>query len=142
MTNTLQLAPSPGRSPSTRTLVRGGRTSAADGTTITYLARGEGPVVLGVHGGLGSAISMPITYPLPDIAYLEHRVAAGDCEQLLLDITPAAGGFSTAELAALHSDPLWMSKIAHAPTLVPTMRIMASLPAAVDRHAALTCLPG
>lgn len=222
MTNSLQPAPSPSRSPSVRTLVRGGRASSADGTTITYLARGKGPVVLGVHGGLGSAISLlplaehlaadfevvlinlrghgtsgwdqspphithmiddvlavtdavgpvttlfgysygavialetalaapehftrlalyepplPISYPLPDITHLEHRIAAGDYEQLLLDITPAAGGFSTAELATLRSDPLWMSKVAHAPTLVPTMRILASLPAAVDRYAALT----
>ncbi|MBF6270742.1 alpha/beta hydrolase [Nocardia farcinica] len=222
MTSTLQPAPPPGRSPSPRTLVRGGRVKSSDGTTITYLARGKGPVVLGVHGGLGSAISLlplaehladdfevvlinlrghgtsgwgnspprithmiddiravtaavgpvttlfgysygavialetalaapehfsrlalyepplPITYPIPDITHLENRINAGDYEQLLLDITPAAGGFSAAELAALRSDPLWMSKVAHAPTLIPTMQILASLPHAVDQYAALT----
>ncbi|MGK8507265.1 alpha/beta fold hydrolase [Nocardia asiatica] len=195
---------------------------SSDGTTITYLARGKGPVVLGVHGGLGSAISLlplaehladdfevvlinlrghgtsgwgnapphithmiddiravtaavgpvttlfgysygavialetalaapehfsrlalyepplPITYPIPNSTHLDNRVNAGDYEQLLLDITPAAGGFSAAELAALRSDPLWMSKVAHAPTLIPTMQILASLPHAVDQYAALT----
>ncbi|MFI9531822.1 hypothetical protein ACIG56_01145 [Nocardia fusca] len=39
-------------------LVRGGRVISADGTPITYLTRGSGPVLLAVHGGLGSAVSM------------------------------------------------------------------------------------
>src|SRR5690606_28728634 len=41
-----------------QTLVRGGHVVSADGTSITYLARGSGPVLLAVHGGLGSAVSM------------------------------------------------------------------------------------
>ncbi|MFI2231717.1 alpha/beta fold hydrolase [Nocardia testacea] len=39
-------------------LLRGGRVISADGTPITYLTRGSGPVLLAVHGGLGSAVSM------------------------------------------------------------------------------------
>ncbi|MGY5280023.1 alpha/beta fold hydrolase [Nocardia gipuzkoensis] len=196
--------------------------TSADGTTITYLARGAGPVIVGVHGGLGSAISLlpvaghladdfevvlidlrghgtsgwghspphighmiddvlavidavgpvttlfgysygavialetalaapdridrlalyepplPITYPIPDLTQLENRLTAGDYEQLLLDTTPAAGGFSATELAALRADPLWMTKVAHAPTLVPTMRILAALPPTVERYAAVS----
>ncbi|MGY1982173.1 alpha/beta fold hydrolase [Nocardia gipuzkoensis] len=203
-------------------LVRGGAVTSADGTTITYLARGAGPVIVGVHGGLGSAISLlpvaghladdfevvlidlrghgtsgwghspphighmiddvlavidavgpvttlfgysygavialetalaapdridrlalyepplPITYPIPDLTQLENRLTAGDYEQLLLDTTPAAGGFSATELAALRADPLWMTKVAHAPTLVPTMRILAALPPTVERYAAVS----
>lgn len=41
-----------------RGLVRGGRVLSADGTPITYLVRGSGPVLVAVHGGLGSAVSM------------------------------------------------------------------------------------
>lgn len=39
-------------------LVRGGEVISADGTPITYLIRGAGPVLPAVHGGLGSAVSM------------------------------------------------------------------------------------
>ncbi|MEV0108195.1 hypothetical protein AB0H42_17915 [Nocardia sp. NPDC050799] len=39
-------------------LVRGGGVVSADGTPITFLVRGAGPVLSAVHGGLGSAVSM------------------------------------------------------------------------------------
>ncbi|WP_254854145.1 alpha/beta fold hydrolase [Nocardia donostiensis] len=203
-------------------MVRGGRVTSADGTPITYLTRGHGPVILTVHGGLGSAVSMlplaghlagdhtvvamncrghgtsgspqsppdirhevadiaavidavgpiemlfgysygavlalettlaaperipllavyepplPITYPIPDIACLDTALAAGEYEQLLLRASAAAGGFSLAELAALREDPLWWFKVAQAPTLAATMRVLAGLDPAVDRYTAIT----
>ncbi len=81
---------------------------------------------------------LPITYPIPAITGLENRLTAGDYEQLLLDTTPAAGGFTATELAALRTDPLWMSKVAHVPTLVPTMQILAGLAPTVEQYAAVT----
>ncbi|WP_431939992.1 alpha/beta fold hydrolase [Nocardia grenadensis] len=55
-------------------LVRGGRVISADGTPITYLVRGAGPVLVAVHGGLGSAVSM-----LPLAGRLgEHYTVVGE----------------------------------------------------------------
>jgi pimeloyl-ACP methyl ester carboxylesterase len=202
--------------------VRGGRVSSPDGTAITYLTRGTGPVVLAVHGGLGSAVSMlplaahladkytvvamncrghgtsgppqsppgigrevedilavaaavgpvaglfgysygavlaleaartapdrfarlavyepplPITYPLPNLDALDTALAGGNYEQLLLHASTGAGGFSPDELATLRADPLWWSKVAQAPTLAATMRVLAGLDPVVDRYAAIT----
>ncbi|MFI9534387.1 alpha/beta fold hydrolase [Nocardia fusca] len=57
-------------------LVRSGRVVSADGTPITYLMRGAGPVLLAVHGGLGSAVSM-----LPPAVHLagHYTVVAVNC---------------------------------------------------------------
>ena len=38
--------------------VRGGQVTSVDGTAISYLARGSGPVVVCLHGGLGTAVSL------------------------------------------------------------------------------------
>ena len=38
--------------------VRGGQVTSVDGTTIRYLARGRGPVVVCLHGALGTALSL------------------------------------------------------------------------------------
>ncbi|SIB25642.1 alpha/beta fold hydrolase [Mycobacteroides abscessus] len=47
--------------------LRGGSVRSADGTEITYLVRGEGPVLVAVHGGLGTALSlMPLADHLTD----------------------------------------------------------------------------
>ncbi|MGY1947661.1 alpha/beta fold hydrolase [Nocardia asiatica] len=205
-----------------RALVRGGRVPSADGTTISYLARGGGPRILCIHGGLGSALSLqplaqyladdfevvtmncrghgtsgwgqsppdiarevedvlavidavgqitalfgysygavlalettlaaadriprlalyepplPITYPLPDLEALETALATGEYEQLLLAASAVGGGFSPTELAALREDPLWLSKVAHAPTLIPTMRVLAGLEPTVEQYAKVT----
>ncbi|PPJ02549.1 alpha/beta hydrolase [Nocardia cyriacigeorgica] len=202
--------------------IRGGHVDSADGTTISWLARGHGPVIVAVHGGLGSAVSMmplaahldrdfevvamncrghgtsappqspadiaheiadiiavidavgpiamlfgysygavvaletalaapakvpklvlyepplPITYPLPDLTALDTALAAGDYEQLLLAASTTGGGFSADELAALREDPLWPIKVAQAPTLAATMRVLAGLPRSVDRYAAIS----
>jgi pimeloyl-ACP methyl ester carboxylesterase len=212
----------PTTSPPSETLVRGGRVPSADSTTISYLTRGSGPVILVIHGGLGSALSLqpsaghladefevaamncrghgtsqwgqsppniarevedvlavcdavgpisalfgysygavlaletalaaperipklalyepplPVTYPIPDPALIETAIAAGDYEQLLLDATPGSGGFSPAELAAVRDDPLWLSKVAHAPTLIPTMQVLSGLSPTVDQYTAVT----
>lgn len=203
-------------------LVRGGEVISADGTPITYLVRGGGPVLLAVHGGLGSAVSMlplaghlaehytvvamdcrghgtsgaprsgpdiahevaditavidavgpvevvfgysfgavlaletalrepewvprlavyepplPATYPIPDLAVVDSAIAAGDYERLALQGSAAAGGFSPAELAALRADPLWWHKVAQAPTLAATLRVLAGLDPVVARYAAIT----
>ncbi|WP_327110748.1 alpha/beta hydrolase [Nocardia sp. NBC_01730] len=203
-------------------LVRGGRVVSDDGTQITYLSRGTGPVILTVHGGLGSAVGMlplaghlaesytvvamncrghgtsgppqsapdithevadilavidavgpievlfgysygavlaletaltaparipalavyepplPITYPVPDIAAVDAALAAGEYEHLILQASAAAGGFSSAELAALRADPLWWFKVTQAPTLAATLRVLAGLDPAVDRYAVIT----
>ncbi|MBF6302896.1 alpha/beta hydrolase [Nocardia amamiensis] len=195
---------------------------STDGTIISYLARGSGPRILGIHGGLGSALSLqplaqhladdfqvvtmncrghgtsewgqspphiarevedvlavidavgpitalfgysygavlaletalaaadciprlalyepplPITYPIPDLAALETALAAGNYEQLLLNASVTGGGFSPTELAALREDPLWLAKVAHAPTLVPTMRVLAGLEPTVEQYAEVT----
>ncbi|WP_051757261.1 alpha/beta fold hydrolase [Nocardia sp. NRRL WC-3656] len=203
-------------------LVRGGRVHSTDGTMISYLARGSGPVIVCLHGGLGSALSLapladhlagefevvtvnlrghgtsqwgqspphitheiddilticdavgpigalfgysfgavlaletalaapdlipalalyepplPVTYPIPDPALIEKAITAGLYEQLLLDATPGSGGLSDTELATIREDPLWLSKIAHAPTLVPTMQVLASLAPTVDQYSEVT----
>ncbi|WP_406279303.1 alpha/beta fold hydrolase [Nocardia sp. NBC_00881] len=203
-------------------LLRGGRVRSADGTMISYLTRGSGPVVVCLHGGLGSALSLlplsahladeyeivmmnlrghgtsqwgqsppaiaheiedilavveavgplralfgysygavlaletalaapqrinklalyepplPVTYPIPDPALLETALASGDYEQLLLTATTGSGGLSPTELAALREDPLWPSKVAHAPTLVPTMQVLAGLQPTVEQYAAVS----
>ncbi|WP_280331137.1 alpha/beta hydrolase [Nocardia wallacei] len=202
-------------------LVRGGRTISADGTAITWLARGAGPVILAVHGGLGSAVSMlpladhlsgfalvamncrghgtsgpaqspphigheiadvlavldavgpiemlfgysygavlaletalthpdhipklalyepplPATYPIPDLDALDTALDAGDYERLLLTASAGAGGFSPAELAAVREDPLWLHKVAQAPTLASTLRALSGLEPTVGRYVAIT----
>ncbi|WP_280489149.1 alpha/beta fold hydrolase [Nocardia carnea] len=60
----------------TQVLVRGGRVISADGTPVTYLARGSGPVLLAVHGGLGSAVSM---LPLAGHLAEHYTVVAMNC---------------------------------------------------------------
>ncbi|WP_280401274.1 alpha/beta fold hydrolase [Nocardia carnea] len=203
-------------------LVRGGRVLSADGTPITYLTLGAGPVLVAVHGGLGSAVSMlglaghlaehytvvavncrghgtsgapqsppdiahevadltavidavgpvevlfgysygavlaletalrapdqvrrlavyepplPVTYPIPDLAAVDAVIAGGDYERLILDASAVSGGFSPAELAALRADPLWWHKVAQAPTLAATLRVLAGLDPDVGRYAAIT----
>ncbi|MBF6216077.1 alpha/beta hydrolase [Nocardia puris] len=203
-------------------LVRGGHVVSADGTPITYLVQGAGPVLLAVHGGLGSAVSMlplsghlaehytvvamncrghgtsgtpqsapdithevaditavidavgpievlfgysfgavltletalrapeqvprlavyepplPVTYPIPDLAAVDTAIAAGDYERLVLDASATSGGFSPAELASLRSDPLWWHKVAQAPTLVATSRVLADLDPEVGRYSAIS----
>ncbi|BDT85519.1 alpha/beta hydrolase [Nocardia cyriacigeorgica] len=205
-----------------QTLVRGGHVVSADGTPITYLARGSGPVLLVVHGGLGSAMSMlpmaghlaehytvvamncrghgtsgtprsapdiahevaditavteavgpievlfgysfgavlaletalraqdrvprlevyepplPVTYPIPDLAAVDTAIARGGYERLILDASAVSGGFSPDELAVLRSDPLWWHKVAQAPTLAATLRVLAGLDPDVSRYAAIT----
>ncbi|WP_280336899.1 alpha/beta fold hydrolase [Nocardia wallacei] len=201
-------------------LVRGDRTISADGTAITWLARGAGPVILAVHGGLGSAVSMlpladhlpgfelvamncrghgtsgpaqspphighevadvlavldtvgpiemlfgysygavlaletafahpdripklalyepplPATYPIPDLDALDTALAAGDYERLLLTASAGAGGFSPAELAAVREDPLWLHKVAQAPALAATLRVLDGVEPTVARYAAV-----
>lgn len=209
------------KAPAEPDLVRGGSVNSADGTHISYLARGSGPVIVCLHGGLGTAMSMlplsthlaadfevvmvdlrghgtsdrgpapadigryiddivavttavgpvralfgysfgavialetalaapeaisslalyepplPITYPLPDLTDLESALHDGHYEQLLLQQSALGGGFSPAELAALREDPLWMTKVAHAPTLLPTMQILSNLPPDLNRYSAL-----
>ncbi|WP_406273020.1 alpha/beta hydrolase [Nocardia sp. NBC_00881] len=203
-------------------LVHGGRVMSADGTPITYLARGSGPVLLAVHGGLGSAVSMlplaghlaehytvvamncrghgtsgdprsapdiahevadiaavidavgpvevlfgysfgavlaletglraperigrlavyepplPVTYPIPDLAAVDTAIAGGDYERLILAASAVSGGFSPAELAALRSDPLWWFKVAQAPTLAATLRVVTGLDPDLGRYAVIT----
>ncbi|MGW0006722.1 alpha/beta fold hydrolase [Nocardia grenadensis] len=203
-------------------LVRGGRVISADVTPITYLVRGAGPVLVAVHGGLGSAVSMlplagrlgehytvvavncrghgssgdprsapdiaheaaditavidavgqvevvfgysfgavlaletalrapdrvprlavyepplPVTYPIPDLATVDAAIADGDYERLILDASAVSGGFSPAELAALRADPLWWHKVAQAPTLATTLRVLAGVDPDVSRYAAIT----
>ncbi|WP_245669257.1 alpha/beta fold hydrolase [Nocardia speluncae] len=205
-----------------QTLVRGGRAISADGTPITYLTRGVGPMLLAVHGGLGSAVSMlalaghlaehytvvavncrghgtsgvpqsppgighevaditavidalgpievlfgysfgavlaletalrapdrvprlavyepplPVTYPIPDFAAVDAAITGGDYERLILDASAESGGLSPAELAALRSDPLWWHKVAQAPTLAATLRVLADLDPDVSRYTAIT----
>lgn len=81
---------------------------------------------------------LPATYPLPDLEALDTAIAAGDYEQLVLTASAHAGGFSATELAELRADPLWPTKVAQAPTLTATMRVLTGLPATIDRYAALT----
>ncbi|MBF6456119.1 alpha/beta hydrolase [Nocardia speluncae] len=203
-------------------LVRGGRVLSADGTPITYLVQGSGPVLLVVHGGLGSAVSMlslagylaehytvvamncrghgtsgtpqsapdiahevadivavidavgpvevvfgysfgavlaletalrasdrvsrlavyepplPVMYPIPDLSAVDAGIEGGDYERLILDASAVSGGFSAAELAVLRSDPLWWHKVAQAPTLAATLRVLAGLDPDVGRYAAIT----
>ncbi|WP_051133638.1 alpha/beta fold hydrolase [Nocardia paucivorans] len=205
-----------------RGLVRGGRVLSADGTPITYLVRGSGPVLVAVHGGLGSAVSMlglaghlaeyytvvavncrghgtsgapqsppdiahevadltavidavgpvevvfgysfgavlaletalcapdrvprlavyepplPVTYPIPDLAVVDAAIAGGEYERLILTASAVSGGFSPAELAALRADPLWWHKVAQAPTLAATLRVLAGLDPDMGRYTAIT----
>ncbi|MEU4341508.1 hypothetical protein AB0H00_09590 [Nocardia sp. NPDC023852] len=44
---------------------------------------------------------LPITYSAPDIAAVDAALAPGEYEHLLLQASAAAGGFSSAKLAAL-----------------------------------------
>jgi len=207
----------------TNLYIRGGRVASVDGTSIGYLARGSGPVVVCLHGGLGTALSLmplsdhladefelvfinlrghgnsewgdsapsinrhiedvlavidavgpigalfgysfgavvaletvlaapghvnklamyepplPITYPIPDITWVKMAVAQGDYEELVLQAAAQGGaGLSTAELAAIREDPLWLSKVAHAPTLAPAMAILAGLSPTVEQYEAVT----
>ncbi|MBF6439660.1 alpha/beta hydrolase [Nocardia cyriacigeorgica] len=205
-----------------QTLVRGGHVVSADGTLITYLTQGSGPVLLAVHGGLGSAVSMltlaghlaehytvvamncrghgtsgtpqsapdiaheiadivavidavgpvevlfgysfgavlaletalrapdrvprlavyepplPVTYPIPELSAVDTAIAGGDYERLILNASAVSGGFSPAELAALRADPLWWHKVAQAPTLAATLRVLAGLDPEVSRYTAIT----
>lgn len=57
-------------------LVRGGRVTSTDATAITWLARGTGPVLVAVHGGLGSAVSL---LPLADHLGGEFDSCALNC---------------------------------------------------------------
>lgn len=202
-------------------LVRGGRVTSADGTAISYLARGSGPVIVCVHGGLGTALSLlplsdhladefevvfmncrghgtsqwgrsapsiehevedvlavcaevgpisalfgysygavlaletamaaphaipklaiyepplPVTYPIPDLSQIEAAIAAGRYEELLLEATPGSGGLSAGELATIRENPLWLSNVAHAPTLIPTMRVLSGLKPTVDQYSSV-----
>jgi pimeloyl-ACP methyl ester carboxylesterase len=207
----------------TNPYIRGGRVSSVDGTSISYLAPGSGPVVVCLHGGLGTALSLvplsdhladefelvcinlrghgssewghaapsidrhvedvlavidavgpigavfgysfdavvaletalaapghvkklaiyepplPITYPIPDISWIKRAVTQGDYEVLVLQAAAQGGaGLSPTELAAIREDPLWLSKVAHAPTLAPTMAVLAGLPATVEQYEAVT----
>lgn len=195
---------------------------SADGTRISYLARGEGPVIVGIHGGLGTALSlmplaehladdftvvllslrghgtsgwgcsdphidryvedvravveavgpidalfgysfgavialetalaagdlvpkllmyeppMPITYPRPDQNWIAAMLADGRYEDLILQaLSHGGGGLSAAEVAAAPDNPLWLSNVAHAPTLLPTMAVLSGLSPTVDQYAAI-----
>lgn len=205
----------------TEHLVRGGRVASADGTQISYLARGSGPVIVCVHGGLGTALSLlplsnyladdfevvvmscrghgtsqwgksapsiehevedvlavceavgpisalfgysygavlaletalaapsvvpklaiyepplPVTYPIPDIQRIEQALSAGRYEELLLEATPGSGGLSATELTTIRDNPLWLSNVAHAPTLIPTMKVLSGLKPTVDQYASV-----
>lgn len=202
--------------------VRGGEVVSADGTRITYLVRGHGPVIVGIHGGLGTALSLmplaerlsagftvvllnlrghgtsgrgqsephidrytedvravigsvgpidtlfgysfgalvgletalatgdliphlvvyepplPATYPMTDLAWLEKMLDQGRYEELILQALAAGGGgLSAAELAGARSNPLWLANVAHAPTLLPTMRVLGSLSPTVEQYATM-----
>ncbi|MCV7288164.1 alpha/beta hydrolase [Mycolicibacterium wolinskyi] len=208
---------------SNRGWVRGGMVTSADGTEITYLTRGRGPVIVGLHGGLGTALSLmplaghladrftvalvnlrghgtsqrgcsaphidrytedvgavintvgpiealfgysfgavialetalsapelvprlalyepplPATYPTPDRAWMARMLDQGRYEELVLHaLAQGGGGLSPAEVAGARDNPLWLSNVAHAPTLLPTMQVLAEIPADVHRYATLT----
>jgi pimeloyl-ACP methyl ester carboxylesterase len=59
--------------------VRGGAVSSADGAMITYLARGSGPVVVCIHGGLGTALSL---MPLSDYLGDEFEMVFVNCRAM------------------------------------------------------------
>jgi pimeloyl-ACP methyl ester carboxylesterase len=203
--------------------VRGGYVRSLDGTRISYVTRGEGPVIVGIHGGLGTALSLmpltehladdysvvllncrghgtsewgrsephidryvediravidavgpidalfgysfgaiialetalatpdfvprlvvyepplPVTYPMPDGTWLEAMLNEGRYEQLILEALAAGGGgLSSAELAAARDNPFWLSNVAHAPTLLPTMQTLSQLPPTVEQYASIT----
>jgi len=207
----------------TTRLVRGGQAQSADGAHISYLARGRGPVIVGVHGGLGTALSLmpladhladkhtvvlvnlrghgtsdrgrseahidryvddvravieevgpvdalfgysfgavialetalaagdliarlvlyepplPVTYPMPDMKWLQAMLDAGRYEELVLQaLATGAGALSPGELAAVRDNPLWMSNVAHASTLLATMRALGSVDSTIDRYASIT----
>lgn len=81
---------------------------------------------------------LPVTYPIPDLAVVDAAIADGDYERLILDASTVSGGFSPAELAALRADPLWWHKVAQAPTLAATLRVLAGVDPDVGRYAAIT----
>ena len=199
--------------------VRGGQVTSVDGTTIRHLARGRGPVVVCLHGALGTALSLlplsnylaedfalvfvnlrghgtsgwgqsppsidrhvedvlavvdavgpvdalfgysygavialetaladpecvtklvvyepplPVTYPIPDPTLIESALADGRYEELILQAAAEGGaGLSPAEIAAIRDNPLWPSKVAHAPTLVPTMAVLSGLAPTVEQY--------
>jgi pimeloyl-ACP methyl ester carboxylesterase len=82
---------------------------------------------------------LPVTYPIPDIGFIESALAEGRYEELiLLAATQGAGGLSPAELAAIRDDPLWLANVAHAPTLVPTMQVLSGLSPTVEQYRGVT----
>jgi pimeloyl-ACP methyl ester carboxylesterase len=203
--------------------IRGAQVRSADGTEISFLVQGSGPVIIGIHGGLGTAVSLlplakhlsadftialvnlrghgtsgrglsepqvdryiedvlaviewfgrvdalfgysfgavvaletavaaadlvpclvvyepplPITYPLPDVGWLESMLDEGRYEELIVQALAAgAGGLSPAELATAQENPLWHSNVAHAPTLLPTMRVLGQLRRTVGQYQSIT----
>jgi pimeloyl-ACP methyl ester carboxylesterase len=202
--------------------VRGGQVRSADDTRISYLVRGNGPLIVAIHGGLGTALSLmplaehlagdftvvvlnlrghgtsetsrsephidryvedvwavieavgpidalfgysfgavvavetalaagdlirklvvyepplPATYPIPDEKWLASMIRGGRYEELILQaLSQGGGGLSAAEMAAARDNPLWLSNVAHAPTLLPTMKVLSALPPTVDRYASI-----
>jgi pimeloyl-ACP methyl ester carboxylesterase len=203
--------------------VRGGRVRSADGTHISFLTRGSGPVIVAIHGGLGTALSLmplaehladdftvvllslrghgtsewgrsephidryvedvravieavgpihalfgysfgavialetalaagdlvprllvyeppiPATYPIPDQTWIAAMLDAGRYEELILQaLSNGGGGLSAAEIDAARNNPLWLANVAHARTLIPTMRVLSALSPTVDQYAAIT----
>lgn len=64
--------------------------------------------------------------------------AGGDYERLILTASAVSGGFSPAEPAALRADPLWWHKVAQAPTLAATLRVLADLDPDAARYTVIT----
>jgi pimeloyl-ACP methyl ester carboxylesterase len=82
---------------------------------------------------------LPVTYPIPDLGFIEATLAEGRYEELVLHASAqGAGGLSPAEVAAVRDDPLWLSMVAHAPTLVPTMQVLSGLSPTVEQYRAIT----
>jgi pimeloyl-ACP methyl ester carboxylesterase len=78
---------------------------------------------------------LPVTYPMPDLTWLESTLAEGRYEELILQaLSQGGGGLSTAELAAARDNPFWLSNVAHAPTLLPTMRVLSVLSPTIQQY--------
>jgi hypothetical protein len=152
----------PTTSPPSETLVRGGRVPSADGTTISYLTRGSGPVILVIHGGLGSALSLQ---PLAGYLADEFEVAAMNCRghgTHCPSPTPSPTPHSSKPPSpqAITNSYCWMRHPAagasHQPNwplcattrygcprspthpLIPTMQVLSGLSPTVDQYTAVT----
>jgi pimeloyl-ACP methyl ester carboxylesterase len=82
---------------------------------------------------------LPVAYPIPDLGFIEGALTEGRYEELVLHASAqGAGGLSPAEVAAVRDDPFWLSKVAHAPTLVPTMQVLSGLSPTVEQYCVIT----